>query len=115
MGDGLDYTVPKEFQEKLGDMFDAFINAGNEPTAENISIIKDLRETTFFNSYKKEIYEAMYKDAETKVKAKLDEKLGNTQLPNTATASDGGIDENSNRPGATQFVQNFRGQKVKQI
>jgi hypothetical protein len=116
LGEGLDYTVEKEFQDKLPDMFDAFIlQAGNEPTPENIQTLKDLRDAFFYNSHKKEIYDVMYKDAETKIKKALDERLGNTQLPNTATASDGAIGEKNNLPGATQFVQNFRGTKVKQI
>jgi hypothetical protein len=116
MGEGLDYTVDKEFQEKLGDMFDAFVvKAGNDPTPENLQTLNDLRDAFFFNSHKKEIFEAMYKDAETKIKTKLDEKLGNTQVPNTATASDELGDVNSNRPGATQFSQDFRGTRPKQI
>jgi len=115
MGEGLDYTVDKEFQEKLGDMFDAFVvKAGNDPTPENLNTLNDLRDAFFFNSHKKEIFEAMYKDAETKIKAKLDEKLGNTQVPNTATASDE-APTTDNRPGATQFSQDLRGTRAKSI
>ena len=116
MGEGLDYTVDKEFQEKLGDMFDAFVvRAGNDPTPENLQTLNDLRDAFFFNSHKKEIFEAMYKDAETKIKTKLDEKLGNTQVPNTATASDGAGDVNSNKPGMQQFKNDFTGQRARQI
>jgi hypothetical protein len=116
MGEGLDYTVDKEFQEKLGDMFDAFmVKAGNDPTPENLQTLEDLRDAFFFNSHKKEIFEAMYKDAETKIKTKLDEKLGNTQVPNTATASDGVTDENSNRPGVQQFKRDFSGTRATRI
>jgi len=116
MGDGLDYTVPKEFQEKLPSMFDAFIlQAGNEPTKENIETLNSLRDAFFFNTYKKEIYETMYKDAEAKVKAKLDEKLGNTSLPNTATASDGANGANSNLPGHSQFRSDTQGDRATRL
>ncbi len=116
MGDGLDYDVEKEFQEKLPEMFDVFVlNAGNDPTPENLQTLNDLRDAFYFSSHKKEISEAMYKDAERKVKAALDEKLGNVEPMSTATASDGAGDATSNRPGFTQFKQDFRGQKVTQI
>ena len=116
MGDGLEYTVPKEFQEKLGDMFDAFVlQAGNEPTKENLQTLSELRDALFFNSYKKEIYETMYKDAETKIRAELDKKLANTEPPNSATASDGAINERGDLPGTTQFLQDFQGKRVTRL
>jgi hypothetical protein len=116
MGDGLDYTTPKEFQDKLGSMFDEFVvKNGNEPTPENLQLLTDLRDALFFSEYKKELYDTMYKDAETKIKAKLDEKLGNLQVPNTATASDGAGGIDANRPGISQFKQDFSGQRATRI
>jgi hypothetical protein len=116
MGEGLDYDVPKEFQEKLGDMFDEFVvKNGNEPTLENIEILNDLRDAFFFNEYKKEVYDAMYKDAETKIKTKLDEKLGNTEVPNAATASDGAGAEQGNLRDGKQHLKDLQGQRVTRI
>lgn len=116
VGEGLDYTVPKEFQEKLGDMFDAFVlKAGNEPTKENLQTLEDLKEAMFFNSYKKEIYDVMRKDAETKIKAEYEAKLGNTQLPNTATASDGLPSGQSGRSGHADFKRDNQGDRVRQL
>ncbi len=108
--DDLEYTVPDEFKSKLGDMFDAFIiNAGNEPTQENIDTLNDLREALFFSSHKDKIYEMMYKDAESKIKAELDKKLGNTTPPNTATASDGAGTEQPTNDGM-EYLKNLRNQ-----
>jgi hypothetical protein len=114
--EGLDYTVDDDFKSKLGDMFDAFIlKAGNEPTAENLETIKSLREALFFTEHKKAIYDVMYKDAETKVKKQLDEKLGNTVLPNTSTASDDAGNAGSGRPGVSEFRRDNFGTRVRQI
>lgn len=106
----LKYTVPDEFKSKLPDMFDAFIlKAGNEPTPENLQTLNDLRDAFFFSEYKDKIYEVMYKDAESKVKAELDKKLENTTLPNTATASDGAGSDKPTSDG-TEFMKFLNGQ-----
>lgn len=96
--DGLEYTVPEDYKSGLSSMFDSFIkSAGQEPTPEALETMKDLRDAFFFSANKDKIYEMMYKDAESKIKAELDKKLGNTEPPNTATASDqaGGALENT--------------------
>jgi hypothetical protein len=91
-------------------MFDAFIlKAGNEPTPENLQTLNDLRDAFFFSEYKDKIYEVMYKDAESKVKAELDKKLENTTPPNTATASDGAQGDKPNNDG-TEFMKFLTGQ-----
>jgi len=114
MGDELEYTAPKEFQDKLGDMFDAFVvKAGNDPTPENIQTLSDLRDAFFFSSYKKEIYDVMRKDAETKVKAEWEAKLGNTSLPNTSTAADGAGTASGTKPGHSDFVRDNQGDRVR--
>jgi len=115
MGDGLDYTVPDDFKDKLGGMFDAFVNAGNDLNEENMSIIKGIRDASFFDTYKKEILEAMRKDADTKAQTKLDEKLANTTLPNTNTASDELGNLRGDLEGIESFKQSFRGQRVTQL
>ena len=110
----LEYTVPDDFKAQLGDMFDAFVNAGNELTPENIQIIKGLRDATFFDSHKKDILAAMRKDVETKYKAEQEAELGNTVLPNTATAQDG-AGKVTNLPGHSQFVQDQEGSRVTRL
>jgi hypothetical protein len=114
--EGLPYDVPEDFKAKLPDMFDAFfIGAGNEPTPENIQAVNELREAFFIGQYKEKIYEAMYKDAETKIKKSLDEKLGNTVLPNTATASDDAGDRAGGLPGKSEFFRDLKGSPVRRI
>ncbi len=111
--EGLDYTVPDEFKSKLGDIFDTFLlKAGNEPTKENLDTLNDIRDSLFFNTYKKEIYDVMYKDAESKVKAELDKKLGNAPPLNTATASDGAGNDANKKPGHNDFKADIQGQRV---
>jgi hypothetical protein len=106
--DDLKYTVPEEFKAKLGDMFDAFVlKAGNDPTPENLETLNDLREAFFYNTYKDKIYEVIYKDAESRVKAELDKKLGNTTLPNTATASDG-AGTAANEKDGSEFLRSLK-------
>jgi len=105
--DDLEYTVPDEFKADLPGMFDTFmIKAGNEPTPENIEALNDLREALFFNKYKKEIYDVMYKDAESKIKKALDDKLGNTKPPNSAQASDGAGGQQPS--GASKFMEDLK-------
>lgn len=106
--DDLEYTVPDEFKADLPGMFDTFmIKAGNEPTPENIEALNDLREALFFNKYKKEIYDVMYKDAESKIKKALDDKLGNTKPPNDAQASDGAQGTQTGE-GGMKFIQDLK-------
>ena len=108
--DDLEYTVPDEFKSKLPDMFDEFIiKAGNDPTPENLQTLNDLREAFFFSENKDKILDMMYKDAESKVKAKLDEKLANSTPPNTATASDAAQGDKPTNDG-TEFMKYLSGQ-----
>jgi hypothetical protein len=118
MGDGLEYSVPKEFQEKLPEVFNKFIlEAGNDPnTEENKQILEDIRDSLFFSTYKKDIYEAMYKDAETKVKKALDTKLGNDEPPtNTSTASDALGGNTGLKSGIQDFKKDTQGERVRRL
>ena len=109
--EGLDYTLPEEFKEELGNIFDVYIlKAGNEPNEKNMEDLKGIAESLFYRRYKEQIYDAMYKDAESKIKKALDQELGNTTPPNTATASDGAT-QATQKPGASQFLQDFHGQR----
>ncbi len=109
--EGLDYTLPEEFKEELGNIFDVYIlKAGNEPTEENMKDLREIAESLFYRKYKEQIYDAMYKDAASKIQKAIDEEQGNTVLPNTATASDGAT-QAPQKPGAPQFLQDFHGQR----
>lgn len=111
----IEYTVPAEYKEGLGDMFDAyFINAGNEVTEENLTDLAELRDAIFIKRNMDGIIQAVIKDAQTKLRAELDKELGNTDLPNTATASDqaGTRDE---KPGWERFIDDQRGYRVSKL
>ena len=85
----LDYDVPDEFKRKLPDMFNGFFkDAGVEPTEENIQSLKDLRDALLVLEYLPQIKEIIAKEAKTKLEAKVDEQLNNTQPPNTTTLTD---------------------------
>jgi len=89
--DGFEFDVPEEYKSKLPDMFQAmFINAGMEATPENLQSMVELREALFLRQYFPKIKEVIAKEAETKLQAKIDAELHNTQPPNTATATDQG-------------------------
>jgi hypothetical protein len=89
--EGFEFDVPEEYKSKLPDMFQAmFINAGMEATPENIQSMTELREALFLRQYFPKIKEVIAKEAETKLQAKIDAELHNTQPPNTATATDQG-------------------------
>lgn len=114
--EGLDYTIPEEFKQELSNIFDVYIlKAGNEPNEENMKELGEIAESLFYRKYKKEIYDVMYKDAESKLKKLQDEELGNTKPPNTATASDGATGQTAQKPGASQFLTDFWGQKTTKI
>jgi len=114
--DDLEYTVPDDFKSTLPNMFDAYFKAGLEPTPENIEILNDIREATFFTAHKDKIYEAMYKDCETKLKKKQDEENGNTAPPNTSTASDALSGQKpSNLPNHEDFLKDNQGSRAKRL
>jgi len=65
-------------------MFQAMlVDAGLEPTQENFEVMTELRDAMLVK-----IWEIAVKHGATKAQKELDEKLHNTQLPNTATATD---------------------------
>jgi hypothetical protein len=105
--EGFEFDVPSEYQSKLPDMFQSmFINAGMEPNEENLQSAVELRDALFLHQYFPKIKEVIAKEAETKLQAKVDAELHNTQPPNTATLTDQG---NVNTlPGAGQFVSDLK-------
>lgn len=89
--EGFEFDVPEEYKNKLPDMFKAMmIDANMEATPENLQSLVELREALFLKQYFPKIKEVIAKEAETKLQAKIDAELHNTQPPNTATATDQG-------------------------
>lgn len=79
-----EYDVPAEYKQKLPEMFQAlFIDAGMEPTAENLETAKYMRDALFLQDNFQKILEIAVKKGQTEIQAKLDEALNNTQPPNT--------------------------------
>ena len=92
--DGFEYETPADYKGKLDGMFQAmFIDAGLEPTPENLETAIEMRDALFVLQNFGKIKEVIAKTAQTDLQRKLDEALNNTKPPNTATATD----EESNR------------------
>jgi hypothetical protein len=84
-----EYDVPAEYKEKSAEMFDGmFIDAGLEMNEENLKTAIQLRNSNFLLENFGKIKEVIIKQAETALRAKIDEELHNTTPPNTATATD---------------------------
>jgi len=101
--EGFEFDVPDEYKSKLPDMFQSmFIEAGLEPNEENMASALELREALLLKQYFTKIKEVIAKEAETKLQAKIDAELHNTQPPNMATATD---DTQANTlPGLSKFL-----------
>jgi len=107
--EGFEFDVPDEYKSKLPDMFQSmFINAGMEPTEENLATAVELREALFLKQYFPKIKEVIAKEAETRLQAKIDAELHNTQPPNTATASDQGNVNPLAGKGLDKYIQDQR-------
>lgn len=107
-GQGLDFDVPKEFQAKLGDIFDGmFIEAGHEPDEKTIAAAEDLKIAWFLKENFSKIKEVIVKQAQTDLQAKIDAESHNDSPPNTTTATD----QNTNQelPGIGKLVNTLRG------
>ena len=102
--EGFEFDVPDEYKSKLPDMFQSmFIDAGLEPNEENLQTALELRDALLLKQYFPKIKEVIAKEAETKLQAKIDAELHNTQPPNTATLTD---QENvNNLSGMSKFLQ----------
>ena len=101
--EGFEFDVPDEYRSKLPDMFQSmFIDAGLEPNDENLQSALELRDALLLKQYFPKIKELIAKEAETKLQAKIDAELHNTQPPNTITRTD---EENVNTPpGLSKFL-----------
>ena len=114
---GIEYTVPEDYKSKLGDMFDAyFLKAGNDVTDENLTTVLELRDSMFLWEHRDEIAQAVAKEAQRKVRAEMEAKLGNTQLPNTATASDASVSKAmGGHAGVNKFLEDTIGNLTKSL
>jgi hypothetical protein len=105
----IDYDVPADYKEKLPDMFQAmFIDAGMEPTKENLQTAIELRDATFLYQNLDKIIEVAVKANQVEIQKKLDEALHNTQPPNTATATDESTDNKDTRKGLGAFLTDMQ-------
>jgi hypothetical protein len=103
VSDGFEFDVPDEYKSKLPDMFQSmFINAGLEPNEENLQSALELREALLLRQYFPKIKEVIAKEAETKLQAKMDAELHNTQPPNTTTLTD--HQDVNTPPGLSKFL-----------
>jgi len=101
------FDVSSDYQSKLPDMFQAmFIDANMEPNEENYQSMVELRDALFIYQYLPKLREVWVKEGETKAKEVLDEKLHNTEPPNTTTATD--HEEVSTLPGFDKFLSDER-------
>jgi len=105
--DDFGFDVPDEYKSKLPDMFQSmFIDAGLEPNEGNLQSALELRDALLLYQYFPKIREIITKEAETKLQAKLDAELHNTQPPNTTTLTD---HENVNTPpGLDKFLSDLK-------
>jgi len=84
-----DFNVPDEYKEDLGQMFETYIvDAGVEPTAENLANIEELKKALLLSKYFKQIYKTIEGDVETRMKAERDKLLGNENPSNTHSATE---------------------------
>jgi hypothetical protein len=98
------WEVPKEYQEKLGDMFQAmFFDAGLDVTPENKESLITLRNALMVYDQLPKMAEAWKREGAAQAQKKVDEQLHNTTPPNTTTATDQ-VDVPQDRPGLAKFL-----------
>ena len=90
LGD-FEWQVPDDYKQKASEMFDGmFIQAGMDMDEKNLATAIRMRDSNFLYENFSKIREAIVKQAQTDLQAKIDAELNNTQLPNTSTATDQG-------------------------
>jgi hypothetical protein len=87
-GKTFDFIVPDEYKQSLPDMIKAAIEAGIEPTAENMAVLHEQKEALMLRRNFKQIYKIIEADVETKLKAEEDKRNGNIPPPNTTKATE---------------------------
>jgi hypothetical protein len=110
------FGVPPEFKEEAKAMFDGiFKDAGLEVNAENLAIAEALKKGLFLEKYLPKILETKESQVRTALQQKTDKELSNTELPNTATATDNPAQEQG-LPGLSKFFQDqTQGQRATKL
>lgn len=84
-----DFNVPEEYKEESGKMFDQFfLQAGLEPTQENLATMEELQQAILLKRHFKQIYKTIEGDVQTRERAERDLLLNNTNPTNTKTATE---------------------------
>ena len=84
-----EFIVPDEYKEVLPEMFEAyFVDAGLEPTKENLDSIEDLKKGLMLLKHFKQIYKTIEGDVQTREKAERDKLLGNETPTNTQSGTE---------------------------
>lgn len=106
--EGFEWQVPEDYKQKANEMFDGmFIDAGLDMNEENLATAIRLRDSNFLYENFGKIKEAIIKQAQTELQAKIDSELHNTQPPNTATATDQGGQQTL--PGIGRLISTLTG------
>lgn len=86
-----EFAVPEDYKSQLSAMFEGFfVQGGNEINEDNLGVITELKEALMLKRNFANIYRAIETDVAARLKKEYDERLGNTQPPNGATATDFG-------------------------
>ena len=90
LGD-FEWQVPDDYKQKASEMFNGmFIDAGLDMNEQNLATAIRMRDSNFLYENFGKIREAIVKQAQTDLQAKIDADLHNDTPPNTATATDQG-------------------------
>jgi hypothetical protein len=101
--EGFDFDVPEEYKKALPNMFQSmFMEAGLEPTQENLNTALELREALLVHQYLPKLREIWIKEGQALATKVVDKELHNDTPPNVKTATD---DKNVRTlPGLSKFV-----------
>lgn len=88
-GKVFDFNVTDEYKQQLPEIFDTFfVDAGLEVNEDNLKAMEKIKRALLLESHFKQIYKTIEGDVETRMKAKQDELLNNTNPSNTKTAAE---------------------------
>lgn len=88
-GKVFDFNVPDEYKEQLPKMFDKFfVEAGVEPTKENLEDFESLKKGLLLLTHFKQIHKTIEGDVVAREKAARDILLGNTNPSNTTSGNE---------------------------
>lgn len=88
-GKVFDFNVPDEYKEVLPEMFEKyFVEAGIEPTKENLADLEELKQALMLRRHFKQIYKTIEGDVTAREKAARDKLLGNEHPENTNSGNE---------------------------